>query len=489
MSFRGIFLAVLLATAMIVSAFLINARRPSVETAQPRAQLVKATGKCAECHRHETVAVVHEFEMSRHSQAGVNCLSCHQPVEGQDSVDHKGFTINLDVTAANCKACHPQQYDEYLKSRHAAPAWAAVAGKADFAVEQIAFAEQHNPGGADRDPHPLATLEGPAAINKGCLKCHDIGKPNKDGSIGSCTACHARHVSSVELARQPETCGACHQGPDHAQLEIYHESKHGVLFHAQKSKMNLAVKPKDLKVADMPVPTCATCHMSGIEGEAMTHNVGDRLSYYLFEPVSDRRPSYLSKQTAMKTTCLKCHTNPQILKFYGEAQSVVKAANRLVKEADDIMKELREANLLTPEPFDEPIELIHFDLWHYGGRTAKHGAFMGGADFVQWHGYYVVVSKLTELKAAAADLQRTRTQAASPSRNPDAPSRSTIVPQASSPASEAAAIPVDQEADWICPAQVIALSRASLPADEPLLRWLSDTLSPSASGGKGASRP
>ncbi|MFO0957319.1 MAG: multiheme c-type cytochrome [Isosphaeraceae bacterium] len=419
MSFRALFLSVLVTTALIVSAFLINSRRPKGEVSHASPALVRATGKCAECHRHETVAVVHEFEMSRHAAADVNCLNCHQPVDGQESADHKGFVINKKVTAANCKTCHPQQYDEYLRSRHAAPAWASVTGKADFTVEQVAFAEAHNKGAVDRPPHPLAAIEGPAALNKGCLKCHDIGRPNSDGSIGSCTACHARHVSSVEVARQPETCGACHMGPDHSQLEIYHESKHGVLFSAQKHRMDLSVRPKDLKASDMPVPTCATCHMSGIEGEAMTHDVGSRLSYFLFEAVSERRPEYRAKQTAMKTTCLKCHTNPAILKFYGEAEAVVKSANKLVKEANDIVEGLRKDGLLTPEPLDEPAELLHFDLWHYGGRTAKHGAFMGGADFVQWHGYYIVVSKLTELRKAAADLRREK--GAAPAQGESAP--------------------------------------------------------------------
>ena len=405
MSFRGIFITVTLSTAMILSAFLIQAKRPLVERERSSASLVRATGKCAECHRHETIAVVHEYELSRHSVKNVNCLDCHQPVDGQQPIDHKGFTLAHKVTSANCKVCHPQQYDEFLRSRHAAPAWAAVSGKEDFSIEQVQFGESHNKGGVDRPAHPLAFMEGPAAITKGCQKCHEIGRPNIDGSIGSCTACHARHVSSVELARQPETCGACHMGPDHSQLEIYHESKHGVLFAAQKFHMNMNIESKNLKVSDMPVPTCATCHMSGMEGERMTHNVGERLSYFLFAPVSDRRPDYRKKQTAMKSNCLKCHANPQVLKFYGEAEAVLKSANKMVKEADDIMVGLREDNLLTPGPFDEPIELLHFDLWHYGGRTAKHGAFMGGADFVQWHGYYVVVSKLVELKKAAADLR------------------------------------------------------------------------------------
>ena len=128
MSFRGVFITVFLGTAMIVAAFMVNARRPASEVDQPTAALVRATGKCAECHRHETSAVVHEFEMSRHSAAGVNCLDCHQPTEGQEPLDHRGFTIAKKLTAANCKQCHPTEYQQFLRSRHAAPAWASVAG-------------------------------------------------------------------------------------------------------------------------------------------------------------------------------------------------------------------------------------------------------------------------------------------------------------------------------------------------------------------------
>jgi hypothetical protein len=84
-SFTAIFVAVVLATALIVAAFLIQSKRPSVERSEPSAALVEATGKCAECHRHETGAIVEEYQRSHHAQRGVNCLDCHHPVEGQPS--------------------------------------------------------------------------------------------------------------------------------------------------------------------------------------------------------------------------------------------------------------------------------------------------------------------------------------------------------------------------------------------------------------------
>ena len=53
---------------------------------------------------------------------------------------------------------------------------------------------------------------------------------------------------------------------------------------------------------------------------------------------------------------------------------VVQATNTKIAEAKALMTELRQEGLLTDDPFDEPIEFIYFDLWHYYGRTAKHGA-------------------------------------------------------------------------------------------------------------------
>src|SRR5215469_15782872 len=112
MSFRGVFIAIFLGTALVLAAFMINSRRPRQDTSQPTAEFIRATGKCAECHRRETSAVVHEYEMSRHNATGINCLQCHQPVDGQPAMDHRGFSITKTVTAANCKQCHQTEYQQ-----------------------------------------------------------------------------------------------------------------------------------------------------------------------------------------------------------------------------------------------------------------------------------------------------------------------------------------------------------------------------------------
>lgn len=405
-TFSSVFIAVFLGTALIVAALLLNQHRPALDVNQPSGAFIKATGKCANCHRRETSAIVAQYEQSRHAMAGISCLDCHKPVDNQQKVDHKGFVIATALTSKNCAECHKTEVDQFLRSRHAAPSWGAVAGAKDFSPEQVAFAEKIHKGSVNRPPNALAMLEGKAATNKGCASCHDIGKPNLDGSIGRCTQCHSRHGASVALARQPETCGQCHMGPDHSQLEIFNESKHGVIFRSQKNRMNLSKAPKELTTKDMSVPTCSTCHMSGLDSLKVTHDTTERLSWFLFAAESKKRPGFERAQNEMKETCKKCHTTKPVNRFYKEAEEVLLDTNKKVNRAKAILDGLRKEGLLTPEPFDEPIEFLYFDYWHYYGRTAKHGAFMGGADFVQWHGNYELLKMLSEMEHMAEDLRR-----------------------------------------------------------------------------------
>jgi len=405
MPFKSVFIAVVLGAALIIAALLINEKRPVVERQQPTPALAEATGKCAQCHRRETPAIVFEYEQSRHALRGTNCLDCHRPVSGQPSMDHNGFVISKTLTAANCAQCHAAEYEQFARSRHAAPAWASVNGEKDFSPAQLALGERYHPGWVKRQAMSIGSIEGPTAIAGGCNACHAIGKPNADGTFGTCTNCHARHVASVELAREPTTCGQCHMGPDHSQIEIFGESKHGAIFAAQRANMNLNARPKELTARDMPVPTCATCHMSGLEGMKVTHDTTERLSWFLFAPVSTKRPNYERGQSEMKEVCLNCHTRPRIDAFFTLAEQVLQTTNEKVQNATAIVATLRKEGRLTPQPFDEPIEFDEFDLWHYYGRTAKHGAFMGGADFVQWHGNYEILLKTVELEHAAAELR------------------------------------------------------------------------------------
>ena len=153
-----------------------------------------------------------------------------------------------------------------------------------------------------------------------------------------------------------------------------------------------------LTVNDFPAPTCAICHMSGFGTSGTTHDVGDRLTWYLFAPISDRRPSWQDNKVRMQGVCMECHNQDFLDAFYTAADTATEHVNEWVKQSDEMMAPLQAQNLLTAAPFDEPIDFTYFELWHHWGRTAKFGAWMQGPDYSQWHGAYELISDLAELR-------------------------------------------------------------------------------------------
>jgi hydroxylamine dehydrogenase len=93
LSFRPVFIAIVIGTALIVAGYMVNWYRPRIVTQQPTAAFVRASGKCAECHSNLQYSVVHEYELSVHAQKRINCLECHAPAAGQPSQDHHDFVI------------------------------------------------------------------------------------------------------------------------------------------------------------------------------------------------------------------------------------------------------------------------------------------------------------------------------------------------------------------------------------------------------------
>lgn len=138
--------------------------------------------------------------------------------------------------------------------------------------------------------------------------------------------------------------------------------------------------------------------MSGFGSAATTHDVGERLTWYLFAPVSERRPAWQDNLVRMQTVCGECHNEVWLEEFYTDGDALVEKVNDWVLESREIIQPLAENGLLTDDPFDEPIDFVFFELWHHWGRTAKFGAWMQGPDYTQWHGAYEMLADLAELR-------------------------------------------------------------------------------------------
>ena len=111
------------------------------------------------------------------------------------------------------------------------------------------------------------------------------------GSVGNCVVCHTRHSFSIAEARKPAACALCHFGPDHPDIEIFNNSKHGQIYNSEGDTWNYTSAPDAWEPGDYRASTCAVCHMSGIGELETTHNVSDRLKWNLWAPKSEVRNS------------------------------------------------------------------------------------------------------------------------------------------------------------------------------------------------------
>lgn len=350
----------------------------------------KEAQKCLECHEVQSPSFVHEWRISKHADNGVDCYGCHKAEKSDpDLMEHYGLEIAILVTPKRCSKCHPDQVREMTTSHHA---------KAADILNSL-------------DNYLGEVIGGPEAVASGCRQCHGsnikvlangnldpntwpntgIGRINPDGSKGSCSACHARHDFSKAQARQPESCGKCHLGPDHPQIEVYEESKHGILYRAFKDTLNIAkdswVVGKDYTAA----PTCATCHMSATPSQSATHDVGARISWTLRPPISKKQENADKKRESMKDVCSSCHSAPFVDGFYIQFDNLVDLYdNKFAKPATAIRNELMKKGKLTRGDFGEKLDWIYYELWHHEGRRARHGASMAGPDYAWWHGMYEV---------------------------------------------------------------------------------------------------
>lgn len=392
-----VFLLVVLGVAFIIWA--IGQAGTPVDLAQVDV-LANSSDECVTCHDEASPGIVEQFSHSTMAAAEVTCRDCHQvDADYPGAVEHEGDYVLASPTTAMCQKCHEAEVAQYYQSRHSLPSWVAVVGSKDLSPDLLAMYEAIPEGSfaPDKARNAIAAIEGPVLTPFTCEGCHSIGVPATDGSVGRCQKCHIRHTFSLEQARKPETCNNCHIGPDHPQWEIYQESAHGIMYATMGETWNWEAEAGNLSVIDFPAPTCALCHMSGFGKTGTTHDVGDRLTWYLFASISERRPGWQDNMVRMQSVCFECHNENFITDLYAAADPATEQINSYVKASNDLMAPLQEQGLLTSQPFDEPIDFTYFDLWHYWGRVAKFGMWMQGPDYSQWHGVYPLLDTMSEL--------------------------------------------------------------------------------------------
>ncbi len=372
-----------------------QAAQEAASLLQLPAGLSDASADCIACHSDNEFlgAQISEWRRGAHAQEQVGCYECHgAEADDPDAMAHNGYVVSVLVTPKDCAECHVVEAEQFAASRH------SQGGDILWSLDNILGEE----------------VEGLQAAVMGCQQCHGapvevaqdgtltpaswpntgIGRINPDGSRGACSTCHTRHLFSVAVAREPDSCGNCHLGPDHPQKEIYEESKHGIAFVANREHMNLHSHPWVLGRDYTAAPTCATCHMSAVPGVSVDHDVGLRIAWTLRPALSSRQENWEARREDMTQVCQQCHSPGFYGNFFTQFDDAVGLYNdKFATPAVEIMQRLREAGKLTDTEFDEQIEWTFFFLWHHEGRRARHGAAMMGPDYVQWHGFFEVADR------------------------------------------------------------------------------------------------
>ncbi len=388
---------------------------------------------CLKCHIKSDVmpGIIEDWQKSQHAEYNVSCIDCHEAISTDlDAIDHNGFYMSPVVSPLDCAKCHPNETAENDRSLHA---FGAIYYELLYNSKKLPYLEsQTDDGFINYQGEEMAH----GATLRGCQSCHGtnmsgkstedftvwpnngIGRINPDGSKGSCSSCHSRHSFSIEEARKPETCGQCHMGPDHPQIEIYFESKHGNIYLAEGDTWNWTSNTWEAGI-DYRSPTCASCHMSAAPGVPATHDVSSRLSWEL-EPAVSRHTdntanslgvkisdgsTWQEKRGRMKNVCNQCHSETWTDNYYEQSDIVVDLYNEKYLEAKAIIDELYNEGLLSREDFDEEIEFKIYELWHHEGRRARMGAFMMGPDYVQWHGFYELLKDRVEIEKMAEEIR------------------------------------------------------------------------------------
>jgi hypothetical protein len=387
---------------------------PKMKEFRIERSMPKEAVACIECHKREHPGLFSDWANSRHASANITCYDCHKAdaVDPDVSQAHykqyersdlkfgtKEYSVPVAaaVTPKDCSRCHPDESKQYGMSKHA------------NTVEIMWKIDPWLNNGMNSDFERL----------NGCYHCHGtvlklkdgkldpdtwpnvgVGRINLDGSKGSCTSCHTRHRFSVMEARKPEACGQCHLGPDHPQIEIYTESKHGDIYAAFGDEYNWNAAPGTWTPGvDFRAPTCASCHMSGAGTVMTSHDVTERLAWELQAPLTVRpqdfqafpaKTNWQAERQKMSEVCMQCHGKAWTDGHFSQMDRVVEEYNEVYfKPAKKLLDEIYEKGIMDKTKFfDETLEVEYYELWHHEGRRARMGAAMMAPDYSWWHGFY-----------------------------------------------------------------------------------------------------
>ena len=454
----------------------------------------RETRMCLGCHNKLHPGIVEDWKTSRHSRTtpaealakpalerrmsaadvpgklkgnAVGCYECHglNSEAHADSFNHNGNMISVVLSAKDCKTCHPVEAEQYAVSKKGNaygnlvknPVYHTLVktiiglkevdgteinayDPSDYTKQETCFAchgTEIKVVGTKTIDSPFGKMKVPDLQN---WPNQGVGRINPDGTMGSCTSCHARHAFSLEVARKPYTCAQCHLEPDVPAWNVYAASKHGNIFLSDHAKWDFDAVPWKLG-KDFTAPTCAVCHVSLVTtpgGKVIaqrSHDFGERLWVRIFgliythpQPKSgdtsiirnkDGLPlpttfggepalEYLideaeqaRRKSTMVAVCRGCHNTDWIERHFAKMDNTLRETDKMTMAATKLLQKAWDAGIADPaNPFDEAIEQKWIKQWLFYGDTSRYASAMTGAqDYIAFkYGWWGLTNNLQEMK-------------------------------------------------------------------------------------------
>jgi len=386
-------------------------------------EVAMAAESCIKCHQKLNPGIYYDWKESVHAKVGVDCYKCHQLSDSSSDLvfkahfKHTTQPISIVVSPKICENCHAKEFAEYSRSKHANTI--NIMWKVDKWLQHGMNNEIERRTGCYACHGTVVTVKDGRPVS-GTWPNVGVGRKNPDGSLGSCTSCHTRHKFSIQEARKPEACGQCHLGPDHPQIEIYNESKHGAIYHAEGDSWNWETEDGMwLAGRDFRSPTCSACHMSAGSTVPSSHDVTERLAWETQAPLTVRPNEFKAfpastkwevERSKMRLVCMQCHSESWQNDHFSNLDEVVQNYNeQYYIPAKQAIDELYHREFLSKESyFDEDLEWEFYELWHHEGRRARMGAAMMAPDYAWWHGFYELKHRFIHFMKDAEEIRLKR---------------------------------------------------------------------------------
>jgi len=351
---------------------------------------------CVTCHRKKTPAAVTQWERSAHAKAKVGCEACHGNDHGR--MEKGEARVDLKV----CGRCHKKALAEHRASRHGMglhSGWGCTRNLSGRNHNECRFCHEEGSEVPTSDVQCARFLKQSSEMGEiGCNYCHSVE--------GSCASCHTNHGTDLKIVRDPDICAKCHMGPDHPQWEMWQTSLHGTLFASSGRETG---------------PDCQTCHMVG-----GTHDVSRGITLS-----SGGQPFDTSKRgkrrEEMVQVCRTCHAESFARKELERGDAVREQSQGLVKEAEKIIGDLADYDMLDPMPDQRPphplsgsrlvldsqmlyedtshIERLFFKMKKYDFARTLKGAYHQNPAYTHWYGNAELKMDLVDIRSEASRLR------------------------------------------------------------------------------------